>query len=97
MMTRSNRRRTAGCAIEPSISDNAHNHHADGAQESELGMLSVEGLLRRISERLIDPLTLQMLNILSDNISNDSADHAEAEKRARSIVITGVDEFAEDL
>lgn len=97
-MSRANRKTTA--SQPASVSANGLSTgtvQQDGVLESDLRMLSVEGLFKKISERISDPVTLQMLNILSEKVSKEFSDHAEAEKRGRTIVVSGLQEPADSL
>lgn len=67
------------------------------AHDSELRTLTAESLLKKIVDRVSDPMSLQMLYIPGEKISKDFSEHVKAEKRGRSIEVSGLAEPSDSL
>ncbi|XGW16282.1 hypothetical protein V3C99_001610, partial [Haemonchus contortus] len=65
--------------------------------EKDLRKLSASELLKALLKRNTDPIVGKMLNVLSEKISNEISEQVEAEKRARSLVVSGIDEAPHQL
>ncbi|XGW11318.1 hypothetical protein V3C99_012652 [Haemonchus contortus] len=66
-------------------------------QQLELDKISAADLLRTIIERNKDPLLEPLLIALSDKIPREFSESINSEKKARSIVVYGLEEAGAEL
>ncbi|RCN46019.1 hypothetical protein ANCCAN_07966 [Ancylostoma caninum] len=84
-------------ASKPTALENQGNADAKNEQSQDYRKLSMVDLIAYIRERNTDPEIGEMLAALSEKVPVEISQQVEAEKRARTIIISGIKEPAEGL
>lgn len=80
-----------------SLNISSQSQREEASHGNDFNQMSAHDLISSIIARNRDPVIDQMLRALSDKIPKDFSDAIEAEKRARSLVISGIEEPDQSL